>query len=279
MARSPGEVIARGTRSAVRAYGRGAVIKVPDAATSERWIHCEAAYAEAARLSGAPVPRHLGVERIDGRAASVWDRVQGTSLWQQTVDTPRRSPQLGAVLAEVHEQLFGLIAPVTLPSQRDRLVTKIRLAAATLDPGHAEALELLPQAGKGAAHLCHGDLHPSNVILSPRGPMIVDWFDASRGDPIGDIARSTLVLLAHGADPPPRDRRADAGAERTRRAANCGPGPARPNRSNLRSSRPCRRGRPRCASGHELARARHVRVRTAEQAVDLPGRPGRCDHR
>ena len=62
---------------------------------------------------------------------------------------------------------------------------------------------MLPQAGKGAAHLCHGDLHPSNVILSPRGPMIVDWFDASRGDPAADIARSTLVLLAHGADPPP----------------------------------------------------------------------------
>jgi len=201
MARSPGEVVARGTRSSVRAYGRGAVIKVPDAATSERWIRFEASYAEAARLSGAPVPEPLGIEQIDGRAASVWERVNGESLWQHTVDTPARSAEFGALLAEVHEALFALVAPVTLPSQRDRMVTKIRLAA-TIDPTLAEALDLLPPAAQGAACLCHGDLHPSNVILSPRGPMIVDWFDASVGDPVADIARSTLVLLAHGKNPP-----------------------------------------------------------------------------
>lgn len=46
-ARSPGELIARGTRSSVHAYGRGAVVKVPDASTDDRWITFEAEYAEA----------------------------------------------------------------------------------------------------------------------------------------------------------------------------------------------------------------------------------------
>ena len=32
--------------------------------------------------------------------------------------------------------------------------------------------------------------------------MIVDWFDASRGDPIADVARSSLTLLSDGANPP-----------------------------------------------------------------------------
>jgi hypothetical protein len=32
--------------------------------------------------------------------------------------------------------------------------------------------------------------------------VIVDWFDASRGDPIADVARSSLLLLSEGADPP-----------------------------------------------------------------------------
>jgi aminoglycoside phosphotransferase (APT) family kinase protein len=128
--------------------------------------------------------------------------VRGTSLWQHTVDTPGRSAELGTMLGDVHEALFALAVPVALPSQRDRLATKIRLAAATIDTAHAEALDLLPPPS-GSPRLCHGDLHPSNVILSPRGPMLVDWFDASRGDPLADIARSTLVLLAHGTDPPP----------------------------------------------------------------------------
>ncbi len=38
--------------------------------------------------------------------------------------------------------------------------------------------------------------------MSPDGPVIVDWFDSSRGDPVGDVARSSLVLLADGAEPP-----------------------------------------------------------------------------
>jgi aminoglycoside phosphotransferase (APT) family kinase protein len=202
VARTPGEVVARGTRSTIHAYGRGSVVKVPEPATPETWIHFEAEYAEAARISGAPVPRLIGIERVANRAASVWERVYGTSLWQHIVDAPGRSAEFGALLADVHEALFQLVPPATLPSQRDRLTTKIRLAAATIDPSHAAALELLP-AAHGPARLCHGDLHPSNIILSAQGPMIVGWFDASRGDPVADVARSWLILLAEGADAPP----------------------------------------------------------------------------
>jgi aminoglycoside phosphotransferase (APT) family kinase protein len=201
-ARTPGDVVARGTRSTIHAFGRGAVIKVPEPATPESWIEFEAEYAEAARISGAPVPRLLGMEKVAGRAASVWERIDGASLWQHIVDAPARSTEFGALLADVHEALFQLVPPVTLPSQHDRLTTKIRIAATTIDRAHAEALKLLPVT-HGAGRLCHGDLHPSNIIMSPDGPVIVDWFDASRGDPVADIARSWVVLLAEGADAPP----------------------------------------------------------------------------
>jgi aminoglycoside phosphotransferase (APT) family kinase protein len=201
LARPPGDLVASGTRSTVHAYGAGAVVKIPGASTADGWIHSEAEYAEAARSAGAPVPRLLGVERIGGRAASVWERVEGTSVWQHVVDRPDRSASLGRLLADVQLALFALVPPVTLPSQRDRLVSKIRRSAATLDASLARALELIPD-GAGPARLCHGDLHPSNVILGPRGPMIVDWFDASRGEPVADVARSVLTLRGDGAEPP-----------------------------------------------------------------------------
>jgi Ser/Thr protein kinase RdoA (MazF antagonist) len=193
--------VARGTRSTIRACGRGAVVKVPDATTPDNWIEFEAEYAQAARTAGAPVPRLLGIERVAGRVASVWEHVRGESMWQRIVDTPARSAELGTLLGDVHEALFQLVPPVTLPSQHDRLAAKIRRAAATIDPVCADALGLLP-AVRGGARLCHGDLHPSNIVMSPDGPVIVDWFDSSRGDPVGDVARSSLVLLADGADPP-----------------------------------------------------------------------------
>jgi aminoglycoside phosphotransferase (APT) family kinase protein len=81
------------------------------------------------------------------------------------------------------------------------LVSKIRRSAASLDASLARALDLVPPA-MSAPRLCHGDLHPSNIILSDHGPVVVDWFDASRGDPIADVARTCLTLVGDGAAGP-----------------------------------------------------------------------------
>jgi len=201
MSRLPGDLVASGSRSSVHSYGRGAVVKVPAPSTPEGWIRFEARYAEAARAAGAPAPRLLGIEQIAGRTASVWERVDGTSMWDHVAERPDRGAELGRLLADVQHDLVVLVPPVTLPRQRDRLMSKIRLAAATVDASLARALEFVPPQA-GTPCLCHGDLHPSNVLLGRDGPVIVDWFDASRGDPIADVARSSLLLLSEGADPP-----------------------------------------------------------------------------
>jgi aminoglycoside phosphotransferase (APT) family kinase protein len=177
------------------------VIKVPKPSTPAGWIRAEAEYVEAARAVGAPAPSLLGMEEVFGRPASVWERVDGPSLWQQVVDHPNRSADVGRALADVQLALFELVPPVTLPSQRDRLVSKIRLSAARVDASLALALDLLPER-TGTPRLCHGDLHPSNVIVSKDGPVLVDWFDACRGDRVADVARSSLTLLPHGATTP-----------------------------------------------------------------------------
>jgi aminoglycoside phosphotransferase (APT) family kinase protein len=196
-----GDVVARGSRSVVHAYGRGAVVKVPKPGTPASWILSEAEYVEAVRAVGAPAPALLGMEQVFGRPASVWERVDGPSLWQQVIDRPDRSVDVGRRLADIQLALFELVPPVTLPAQRDRLMSKIRWSAVNVDASLALALDLLP-ARTRTPRLCHGDLHPSNVIVSEDGPVIVDWFDASRGDRVADVARSSLTLLSHGGTTP-----------------------------------------------------------------------------
>jgi aminoglycoside phosphotransferase (APT) family kinase protein len=176
-------------------------VKVPHPSTPACWIHFETEYTEAVRAAGAPVPRLLGTVQISGRAASVWERISGTSMWQHVVDEPKHSADLGRLLADLQLALFELVPPVKLPSQRDRLLSKIRLSAARVDASLARALDLLPTP-QGPSLLCHGDLHPSNVIIGNDGPVIVDWFDASRGDPIADVARTFMTLLADGSKAP-----------------------------------------------------------------------------
>src|SRR6478672_1831381 len=48
----------------------------------------------------------------------------------------------------------------------------------------------------------HLDLHPLNVIMSPNGPVVIDWPNARRGDPILDVA-VTYALIACGHIPLP----------------------------------------------------------------------------
>ena len=196
-----GDVVARGSRSLVHAYGRGVVVKVPKPATPSSWILAEAEYVEAVRAVGAPAPALLGMEQIFGRPASVWERVEGPSLWQEVVERPDRSADVGIQLAKVQLALFELVPPVTLPDQRDRLISKIRWSAANVDASLARALDFMP-ARTGTPRLCHGDLHPSNIIVSREGPVLVDWFDASRGDRVADVARSSLTMLGEGATTP-----------------------------------------------------------------------------
>ncbi|MBM3277789.1 MAG: phosphotransferase [Candidatus Handelsmanbacteria bacterium] len=50
--------------------------------------------------------------------------------------------------------------------------------------------------------LCHGDFHPGNLLLTPAGPVIIDWIDASRGNPAAGLARTSLLFRAHMATSP-----------------------------------------------------------------------------
>jgi aminoglycoside phosphotransferase (APT) family kinase protein len=193
-----GELIATGSRSTVHTYGPDAVAKVPFPTTPDGWIRSEAVYTAAVHAVGAPAPRLLGVVEEHGRAVSVYERVNGPSMWEYLIEHPNEAAAMGRLLAGLHHDIIKLPPPVALPRQRDRLACKIRRAAATVDIGLLGALELIPP-DIGPPHLCHGDMHPANVILAADGPIVVDWFDACLGDPAGDVARSSLLVGASGA--------------------------------------------------------------------------------
>ena len=61
-----------------------------------------------------------------------------------------------------------------------------------------ERLHRIPFAG---ATLVHFDLHPDNVLMSPTGPVVIDWTNGHGGDPASDVAMTWLILATSGGLP------------------------------------------------------------------------------
>jgi aminoglycoside phosphotransferase (APT) family kinase protein len=53
-----------------------------------------------------------------------------------------------------------------------------------------DALHSQPEADR----VCHGDFHPANLLISGNEANIIDWIDASRGNPLADVARTSIIL-------------------------------------------------------------------------------------
>ena len=48
--------------------------------------------------------------------------------------------------------------------------------------------------------MLHLDLHPANVILSPDGPVVIDWTNGARGDAAADLALTWIILAVFESD-------------------------------------------------------------------------------
>jgi hypothetical protein len=72
-----------------------------------------------------------------------------------------------------------------------RKIQRADALPASMKPSLLKALESLPDGDR----VCHGDFHPANVLLSGNDATVIDWIDASRGNPLADVARTSIILL------------------------------------------------------------------------------------
>ncbi len=156
----------------------------------------EAAEREAGRTMiagelGAPAPRVFDLASFEDRLGVVFERLDGPSMLAVLAEDPDRVEALGRQLAELQAGFNACSAPRLTP-QREQLVRRLNLGPLPAR-NKPQVLARLRELGDGQA-LCHGDLHPGNVIMTAGGPRVIDWFDATAGDPAGDLARTCVLL-------------------------------------------------------------------------------------
>jgi len=80
-----------------------------------------------------------------------------------------------------------------LPSLRDDLERGIREEVELPEETKEAVLRHLAHLPDSNA-VCHLDFHPDNILMSSRGPVVIDWANPRRGDPLADVAASSLLL-------------------------------------------------------------------------------------
>lgn len=147
-----------------------------------------------ARRLGFPVAKPFAIVERDGRRGILFERLHGRTMMRHHAKNP-----LGLMLAlrrlAITQARLHAHAAEGLPSQHERLRAEIgwaRVPEATRTAALA-ALDTLPSGTR----LCHGDIHPNNVLCTPDGLRIIDWQKACAGNPAADVARAQ-VMIRHG---------------------------------------------------------------------------------
>jgi tRNA A-37 threonylcarbamoyl transferase component Bud32 len=129
---------------------------------------------------------------VEGRFGFPMQRLDGTKLADQVLTDPETAASAARVAAELHAALHAVHDP-TLPAMRSRfrriLESSDRLSDA-LREKVLTALDDLPEHD----HVCHGDLHAGNILVTATGSFAIDCATAHRGNPRADAAQTCVAM-------------------------------------------------------------------------------------
>jgi aminoglycoside phosphotransferase (APT) family kinase protein len=187
-----GRMIAQGRTAEVYEWGEGRVIKLLFDWCPPGWAADEAGKAERVFAAGMPAPRCLGTAEVDGRRGVVFERVQGVSMLRIMSGRPWRALQQARLMAELHADMHARAGegfPRLRPFLEESIVEEDRLP----DASRRRLLDLMDALPDGTA-LCHFDFHPDQIMITPNGPVILDWMGAFQGNAMADVARTLLLM-------------------------------------------------------------------------------------
>jgi aminoglycoside phosphotransferase (APT) family kinase protein len=160
----PGPLIGAGRAADVYDLGDGRVLR---RYRSRVDMQPEAEMMRHLERAGFPVPKVYDAAGTD----LVMAKLDGPDMLADLGRRPWRARRHGRLLARLHNQLHQIEAPAGWPG--------------TLGPGRT---------------VQHLDLHPGNVMLTSRGPVVIDWTNARAGAAGADVAMAFLLMASSEVD-------------------------------------------------------------------------------
>ena len=156
-------------------------------------------HARVEEFSNLNVPKLLEVTRVDNRWALVSEFIEGKTISQLMKENPDNFDHYLDLFVQV--QLVVLENKVSMLNRiKEKFKRKLENASNIDDNIKYELLQRL-EGMKNHDKLCHGDFHPSNVIVQDDGAVyVIDWSHVTQGNASADAARTYLLFSMDGKD-------------------------------------------------------------------------------
>jgi uncharacterized protein (TIGR02172 family) len=186
--------IAQGRTADVFLWDDAHILKLFHAWFDQENIKFEQAMARAVVASGVKSPQVGEIVQVGDRNGLIYERVPGVSMLDLFLQRPWKVVHFARRLAWLHARMHGCVFDISIPAQRSRIESKINKAVSLSAPVRTALLDTLASL-PGGDRVCHGDFHPGNVLVSGEQETVIDWIDASRGNPLADVARTSILAL------------------------------------------------------------------------------------
>jgi uncharacterized protein (TIGR02172 family) len=187
-----GPRIGVGRTAEVYAWGDHQILKLYRADMPREWVYHEARIGQIVAEAGLHAPAIGDTVEVDDRLGIIYERIDGPAMLDTLARRPWSWRSLARQFAEVHATMHNCVRP-ELPAQRQGFIRAIVYAPRLDDTVRQRILTALERMPDGES-VCHGDFHPANLILSPRGPIVIDWMTACHGNAVADVARTVLMF-------------------------------------------------------------------------------------
>ena len=198
---SKGKMLGEGRTAEVYLCNSDKILKLFREWVPKEWIQYEDMIAQAVFAAGVPAPEPFESIQLDGRSGLVYEKINGKSLLKLMNTKPWNISGYAKQMAQLHFQIHQSSSSTEkIPTMKEKMAYAIKKAEPILGEKTEQIITYMNSLPSGN-NICHGDFHPDNILVSDKLWVAIDWMGAYVGNPLSDVARSSLMLHAPSITP------------------------------------------------------------------------------